>query len=132
MILDYFHFNFLELFFLLAALHFVADYPMQGDYMAQAKNKYLPQGKGIWMWVLLAHAMIHGAAVFVSTLMIGIALIEVITHATIDHLKNSGKLGSGSKGYMVDQSLHVGLKFLYVVVIFTLHYFALLDVGHEH
>jgi hypothetical protein len=49
--------------------HAVADYPLQGDWLARAKNRTLAlvAGETIWWHALAAHAAIHAGAVRLAT-----------------------------------------------------------------
>lgn len=94
----------------LVACHFLADFPLQGSYMAAAKNLNMPEGKGIWPIVLFGHAAIHGAFVVLCTGSIGFGLIELISHFIID-LAKCGKLIS----FKTDQACHLALKLFFAI-----------------
>lgn len=92
---------------LLLAAHWVADYPLQGDFLATAKS----QGP-LRVYHLVAHAGIHGGAVLLVTGSLVLGLIEWIAHTIIDELKVKGKTS-----FAIDQGLHIAFKILYIVFI---------------
>lgn len=96
--------------------HYLADYPLQGDYMAQAKNRHTTLGKGIWPMLLFAHAFIHASFVAIVTRSITLALAELVVHAFIDYTKCEGKIS-----YATDQVLHITFKVLWVIVLLRFH-----------
>ena len=98
------------LFYLLAA-HALCDFPLQGDYLAKAKNPCAPLPGTPWTIALAAHALIHGGAVMLVTgsLLLGIA--ETIAHAAIDIAKCRGSIS-----YTTDQALHVACKIAWAVL----------------
>lgn len=111
---------FVELLFWMMAGHAIADYALQNQYVAQAKSRNDPLGKGIWPWILFMHAMIHGAFVAYATGYIFIGMLEVAAHFWIDHLKNTGRLGEGAKAHMRDQALHVACKVVWALLTVAL------------
>ena len=94
--------------FLLLAGHAVADFSLQNDYVANAKNRNTPHGKDVWWMVLPAHALIHGAMVALVTGSVVLALLETIFHGMIDFAKCDGEIG-----YAADQIMHVVCKFVW-------------------
>ncbi len=99
----------------LLALHALCDYPLQGDFMAKAKNHRTGFDWAPWWIVMAAHALIHaGAVALVAPLWC--ALGEFVTHFALDYAKNEGWLGSGSGAFTRDQLGHVFLKVLYWVL----------------
>lgn len=99
------------LFWLLVG-HCLADYPLQGDFLARAKNHRDPLPGIPWQICLAAHALIHAGAVvhFVDNIWIGAA--EFVAHCIIDWLK-SEKITT----FAVDQFLHVICKVAWVWLI---------------
>ena len=98
------------IFYLLAA-HALADYPLQGDYLAQAKNRHTKLGaNGIWVHALFSHSMIHAAFVAYITGVWWIGVCELVAHAAIDFMKCENKID-----YHGDQILHIVLKFIWAV-----------------
>lgn len=98
--------------FWLVALHFIADFQLQTDFVAANK---VPGHYHGWPWVMTAHAAAHGAAVaFVLDPIYGVA--EFIVHWIIDYAKSKGLLGEGAKSMFVDQALHISLKVLWLAL----------------
>jgi hypothetical protein len=100
---------YIELMFLLMIGHAFADYPMQSDFVATAKNHTTELGKVFWKWVLPSHGLIHAAPVYLITGSFVLALAEFVCHTVIDYLKCDGKLT-----FNQDQWLHVACKVLWV------------------
>ena len=92
------------LLFLLVA-HALADYPLQGDFLAKAKNRMAPIPGVPWWQALGAHALIHAGFVAVLTGSAWLGLAELVAHALIDDAKCRGRIG-----YNTDQALHVACK----------------------
>ncbi len=92
--------------------HLLADYALQGDFMAKAKNRYAPIPGVPAMTVLLSHAFIHAAFVHLITGSIYCAAFEAGAHAAIDDWKCQGGIT-----FNADQLLHVLCKVGYVVAI---------------
>lgn len=92
---------------LLLVAHWVADYPLQGDFLANAKFN-----GPLRVYHLIAHAGIHSGAVLLVTGSLILALVEWIAHTIIDELKVRGKTS-----FALDQTLHVMCKFIYIILI---------------
>jgi len=101
-----------ELFFLLCIGHAVADYAMQNDFIATAKNHTTDLGRVFWKWVLPSHGLMHALPVYVVTGSFVLAVAEFVCHSVIDYLKCDGKIG-----FNTDQLLHIGCKVLWVVLL---------------
>lgn|SRR5690625_5283055 len=104
--------EFAHIMFLLIAAHALADYPLQGDFLAQAKNRHTDIGKHIWPHGLIAHSFIHGGFVFVVTGSAVLGVFEIVAHAVTDWLKCENKIS-----YTVDQAIHIGCKVLWSALI---------------
>lgn len=103
--------------FLLLVAHALCDYPLQGDFLAKAKNRLAPIPGVPWWQALAAHALIHAGAVYLITGSVAFAVIEFVTHAAVDDAKSAGKIG-----YSTDQALHVAAKVAYCVAMsFGMH-----------
>lgn len=89
----------------LLAMHFLCDYPLQGEFLAQAKNRNTPLGKIFWPRALIAHSVIHGGAVLLVTGSLLCAVCEVVIHAVTDYLKCESKISINA-----DQAIHVACK----------------------
>jgi hypothetical protein len=94
--------------------HAICDYPLQGDWLAKAKNHVHPimPGETVWPTALACHAGIHAGAVLIVTGSWLIASLEFVAHAGIDHVKCAGRLS-----FNQDQALHVICKGLWAVLL---------------
>ena len=95
--------------------HYILDYPLQGDFLAQTKGKYL--------YSLLAHSMIYGLGVALVFKLLGIfaiwkAVVLIASHMMIDHKKATAKDKSKAlTTYLyIDQAIHIGLNFILYLV----------------
>lgn len=96
--------------FMLLGAHALADYPLQGPYLSEAKNRHKPAGQnGVWMWALPSHALIHGLFVTLITGYLWLGILETLCHCMIDFMKCDNKIS-----FNVDQSLHLACKVLWV------------------
>ena len=57
-----------HMLFVLVVAHFLCDFPLQGDFLAKAKNPEAPLPGVPWQWAMLAHAAIHAGAVLAKIL----------------------------------------------------------------
>lgn len=101
----------LTLFCALIAAHAVCDYPLQGDFLSRAKNRFAAIPGVPWYQALGAHAIIHGGAVGLLTGSVTLGALEALSHAIIDDLKCSGRIGFNS-----DQFLHIACKLLWATI----------------
>ena len=102
----------MELLFWLIVGHAVCDYPLQGDFLAKAKNHRAPLPGVPWWIALSAHSAIHAGAVAFATGVIAIGVIEWALHCLIDFAKCEGWTG-----FKIDQALHVVCKIGFVIWI---------------
>jgi len=86
--------------------HYIADYPLQGEFLAQTKGKY-------W-YSLFVHSMIYSLSVCLCFKLLGVFLIWkfivlLISHLIIDYVKSNAKNKEKAlTSYLyVDQSLHI-------------------------
>lgn len=105
--------NIIQMLFLLLAAHAVADYPLQGDFLAKAKNRFAPVPGVPWYQAMGAHTLIHGGFVALITGSVTLGLLEVIAHGLIDDAKCQGKLT-----FNQDQLAHVLCKVIWVMLAF--------------
>lgn len=103
--------GFATVLFLLLVGHALADYPLQGPFLSEAKNRNTSIGKVFWPHALAAHSLIHAGAVFAITQSLYLALAEGIIHATTDWLKCDNKISLN-----VDQAIHFGCKVLWAIL----------------
>ena len=101
-----------EMFCALVAGHCVADYPLQGDFLARAKNHVSPIPGISPTIALAAHSIIHGATVSLITSSFALGIAETIVHAFIDYQKCAGRTN-----FVVDQFLHVLCKAAWVLIL---------------
>lgn len=107
-----FDLSFAEILLLLVFAHALADYPLQGQFLAEAKNHKAPLDGVPWYQALVAHAAIHGGFVGLITGSLWLGVAEFAAHAIIDHAKCSKKIS-----YNLDQALHVACKCFWVVLL---------------
>jgi hypothetical protein len=104
-------FTFLTILFWLLVGHSLADYPLQGDFLANGKNRHTAIGKVFWPHALFAHAMVHAGfvALFTGSVLLGVA--EAVVHAVTDFLKCDNVIG-----LRTDQAIHFGCKVLWAAI----------------
>lgn len=99
---------------LLLAWHALADFPLQGDYLAKFKNPWLPDFgtfgtagyNRIWHWHMNAHCLIQAGGVYLITQNLWLAGGEYLAHFAIDYAKCRNWISFGA-----DQGLHIACKF---------------------
>lgn len=96
----------------LVVLHLLCDYPLQGDFMAKAKNHKTAIPGVPWYTLMASHAFIHAAAVAMLTGSYLCVCLEFFSHFLIDTLKCEGEIS-----YNTDQALHIGMKACYVLLL---------------
>lgn len=108
-------------FLALAIGHAVADYPLQGSFLAKAKNRHSDTSNyfgastpaGVWLHAMTAHSLIHAGAVWLITGSAVLAVIELVAHWTIDYVKCEEWIG-----FNTDQFLHYVCKIIYAMLIY--------------
>jgi len=105
---------FFPLLFLLLFAHALADYPLQGPFLSEAKSRNTAIGKLFWPHALFAHSMIHGGFVFLLTGSLILACAEIAIHAYTDFLKCEGVITLNA-----DQAMHVVCKLLWAALAFN-------------
>ncbi len=103
--------HFLLLFYVMLIGHALADYPLQGDFLAQAKNPDTAIGKVFWPWALGAHSLIHAGFVTLATGSVLLGLAEAAAHAVTDLLKCKNRIGLHT-----DQAVHIACKMLWAAL----------------
>ena len=95
--------------------HYIADYPLQGDFLAQTKGKY-------W-YSLFAHSMIYSLTVSLCFKLLGIFVIWkfvvlYLSHYIIDYVKaNAKNKEKALTSYLyIDQGLHILIAVLLLLV----------------
>lgn len=91
--------------------HFLLDYPLQSDFLAQTKSKY-------W-YSLFAHSMIYGLGMAFVFKLLGLftiwkAIVLVVSHIIIDYKKATAKDKNKTlTTYLyIDQVWHIGINIL--------------------
>lgn len=107
---------------LLLMVHFVLDFPLQGDTTALQKNPTTENSLAAavpWTYWALAHACMHALGVFLvlsqvmsPDIAVLAAMIELLVHAVTDWCKCL-KFFS----IHVDQGIHVGTKIVFAAVL---------------
>lgn len=103
-----------EIFFILLIVHFICDYPLQGEFLSRAKNHLNPIEGVPFIWALVAHSGIHAGGVWLVTGEWWAGLLEFVAHCMIDYLKCDKCFG-----FSIDQSLHIFVKAIIVFLIFA-------------
>lgn len=106
--------GFFGLFFFLLFGHTLADYPLQNDFLAQAKNRHTDLGKLYWKHALFGHSMIHAGFVALFTGSVVLGLLELLLHAHTDYRKCEGKISINH-----DQFIHIAAKVLWAWIACT-------------
>jgi hypothetical protein len=99
----------LSLFCALVVVHVLADFPLQGDYLARQKVRRTASGRAEWAVALSAHSILHAGGVWVVSDSLALGFVELVLHALIDWVKGEEKIG-----LLADQSLHLLCKIGYV------------------
>ena len=108
------------LFFALCIGHSVADFPLQGSFLAAAKDRHQhppgidPNDSGrrrIWIYAMSAHCCVHAGFVWMITGNWKLGVAEFIAHWIIDFLKCEGLTN-----FDVDQALHLLTKLVFVIL----------------
>lgn len=102
-----------EIFLLLVFGHALADYPLQGEFLARAKNHRAPLPGVPWYQALGAHAAIHAGFVGIVTGSVWLGLAEFVAHALTDRAKCAGLIG-----FDTDQALHLACKLGWVGLLY--------------
>lgn len=100
----------MHVFFWSLVGHAVADYPLQGDFLARGKNHKAPLPGVPWYQCLVWHAMIHAGAVALATGSVALGLAEFFAHILIDFSKCQGWFG-----FNTDQALHIVCKIAWAI-----------------
>lgn len=95
--------------------HFLADYPLQGDFLSAAKHHKRPIPGVPWYQAMFAHSSIHAGFAGLITGSIVIAAAELVAHFVIDWAKCSDRLT-----FNADQALHLLCKVLWVLALYPI------------
>lgn len=97
--------------------HALADFPLQGQFLAVGKDRHadlsaITGGKlwprGMWLYCLSIHSLIHAAAIWIISGSVLLSMIEFAFHWIIDLAKNE-RITS----FYGDQFLHIACKAAY-------------------
>lgn len=111
----------LILFFALAIGHALGDYPLQGAFLANSKNRHIDsatflggaEGSPIlWVHSLTAHSLIQAGMVWIVTGSAALALAEFVLHWMIDFARCEKWIG-----FTFDQVLHFSCKLIYAMIL---------------
>jgi hypothetical protein len=100
------------LFFAFAIAHALADYPLQGDYLARMKCRSQAGNVSEWIIALTAHSLVQAGGVWLVSGSAVLGVTELCLHWLIDLGKGEGKFS-----YVTDQCLHLACKLVYVIVL---------------
>jgi hypothetical protein len=106
---------FLNLLLAMLVAHALCDYPLQGDFLSKAKNRFAPIPGVPWYQALGAHAVIHGGAVMLITGSPILGLCEAAAHGLIDDYKCEGRISFNG-----DQAFHIVCKVVWALLAVTL------------
>ena len=102
----------MNVLYLLIFAHFLLDYPLQGDFLAKAKNRHDPIPHVPWYQAMFAHTAMHGIAVGLITGIPLLAVLEMAVHWWTDDMKCKGELT-----YNQDQAIHIACKIVWVMLL---------------
>lgn len=104
------------MFWVLIGLHFLCDYPLQGDFLAVGKGSFAKPHFGVpWYHCMAAHCAIHGLAVGLVTGIWWFGLIEFALHFMIDVAKCVK-----ATNIQTDQAMHIVCKLIYVLALLVM------------
>ena len=92
---------------MLLGAHWLADYPLQGQFLSDAKRI-----GPLRFYHLVAHAGIQGAGVAFVTGNAWLGLAEWAAHTIIDEAKARGKTT-----FALDQALHITCKVVWLLIV---------------
>lgn len=102
----------LALFCGFVVMHALADFPLQGDYLARHKVRKNNTAISDWLIALCSHSVIQAGGVWLVSGSVLFGITEFVLHGLIDIGKGEGKYG-----VVMDQSLHLLCKISYVVLL---------------
>lgn len=102
----------LALFAAFVVIHALADFPLQGDYIAKQKSRKHADTNSVWIIALSAHCVIHAGGVWLVSGSMAFGLAELILHGLID-------IGKGEEKFslVTDQLLHLACKLTYALML---------------
>ena len=111
----------IQLLLILLFMHFIFDFPLQGQYLATMKDRKFkrPAGEIPWVYAMFVHSFLHAlsSAVVLMWFGVGTALIVVIVLAeTVWHFLFDMSKCSGNINLATDQIYHVVTKILIAMI----------------
>lgn len=109
--------------FALLIMHALCDFPLQGEFIAKAKNRHadlsslfgkIPIPRDLWWHALTAHSLIHAGGVWLVTGSVALAAIELVVHWIIDFAKCESRMG-----FTTDQVLHWLWKVIFATLLYV-------------
>lgn len=118
----------LKLFAALLIGHALCDFPWQGQFLSDAKNRFNPIPGVPWFWCLGWHAAINGGMVWAVTGHAYFGLTEFVFHFLIDDttcamrqrlavLTPATAQKSASRLFNLDQIAHVACKAAWILLL---------------
>lgn len=95
--------------------HFVADYPLQTDFIAKHKGRSNSLEAVPWYYVLFGHAATHAFFVGIITQNVWLGIAELIAHFIIDFAKCEKYFS-----IHVDQAFHILCKVIWFIILLEL------------
>ena len=100
--------------------HALADFPLQGSFLAIGKERHGDLEKltgtawprGMWAYCLTMHSLIHAGAVWIVSGSVVLAAAEFVLHWLIDLAKSWDMTN-----FYADQGLHLICKLAYVYIL---------------
>ena len=113
----------LVVLFAFVVVHALADFGLQGPFLAQAKNRgadlsaYFGESPppGVWVHALTAHCLMHAGGIWLVSGSVVLGAVELVLHWVIDFAKSQRIFG-----FHVDQALHLTCKVGYVAALYFL------------
>lgn len=109
--------------FALVIAHAIADFPLQGEFLAKAKNRHadlsgifgkIPVPPNLWVHALTAHSLVHAGAVWLVTGSVALGAVELVIHWIIDFTKCENWTS-----FTADQLLHIVCKITFAALLYV-------------
>lgn len=104
--------DFIGLLAMLVFAHFLFDFPLQGYFLATAKNHTTAIDGIPWALCLFAHSFLHAFAVAWITGSYLLGFVELVLHVGLDYTKSDDGLS-----FSMDQACHLAAKFAYALFV---------------
>ena len=113
--------NALVVFWALLLGHALADFPLQGTFLAVGKDRHADLSavtggrtwpKGMWLYCLTIHSLIQAAFVWFILGAVLYSVVEFVLHWLIDLAKNERLTN-----FYGDQGLHIACKAIYACIL---------------